>query len=469
MNFLTGEEIERIHVLSIRILSEIGVKIHSNSVCKLLEDAGAIRSKDGERMLISESVIKSAISSAPMSILLAARDEKQDIKIPLEKKIFAANGGTGVYVKNLLTGDSRPSTTDDLRGFTILGNELPQVDFLWGMVGALDQPPHLKALVELKTCFEFTTKHVQGESMNVEEARQMISLASILTGGPEELAKRPIFSAVQCPISPLTFEKGLVEAQTELARADIPVVAMSASLAGLTSPVTLSGTIVQVNAENLASLVITQAAKKGAPWIYSSDASPADLQSGSIDYEAFEGPLIRAGAGQMGKHYGFSTMVGGASIGDASCSLERVEDGLPYMMIEALIPTDLGSGFGGIDQAAGASFEQFLADAWVWELAREFARTFESDESAISFETIREASIDGTYLNKKHTLSRYRKEFLATTHPELAAKGEKKIEKKGALLKKAREEVEKLLKRPKMPLVSKDESDRIEELIGKLR
>jgi len=465
LEFLSKEEINRIHITSLRVLDEIGIALLSDSVRKLLEDYGAIRSKDGKRMLIPESVVKSAILSAPKSILFAARDKKYDFTTPSEDKLFVANGGEGIYVKNLLTGDSYPSTNDDLRDFTIFANELPQVDFIWGMVGALDQPLFLKELVEVKTCFEYTTKHVQSGPLTAEQARDMVALTSILTDGADELAKRPILSAVVCPISPLTFEKGLAEAQVELARASIPVVAMSASLAGITSPVTLSGTIVQVNAENLASLVITQAAKKGAPWIYSSDSSPADLQSGSIDYEAFEAPLLRTGAGQMGKHYGFSTMVSGASLENRSLSLRTVQDGLPHMIIESIIPSDLGTGMGGIDQAAGASFEQFLVDAWVWELAREFARTFESDESAISIETIREAASDGTYLNKKHTLSRYRKEFLSTTRPEVASKGEEKIEKKGAILRKAREEAEKLLKKPKTILVSKEESREMEKFI----
>jgi trimethylamine--corrinoid protein Co-methyltransferase len=61
----------------------------------------------------------------------------------------------------------------------------------------------------------------------------------------------------------------------ELAKAGIPVVAMNAPIAGVTSPVTLAGTVAQVTAENLASLVICQAGKKDAPFIFSSDSSPA--------------------------------------------------------------------------------------------------------------------------------------------------------------------------------------------------
>lgn len=469
LNFLDRTEIERIHAISISILEEIGITVHSDSVSELLVEHGCIKSEDGKRLLIPESVVKSAISDAPKSILLVARGEGQDMRIPSDDTIFMANGGTGIFIKDMVTGESRDSTKEDLRKFTILVDEMPQVDFCWNMVGALDQPDEIKGLVEFKTSLENTTKHIQGESMNAEEARHMVELGAVLTDGFEELANRPIFSSVQCPISPLSFEKGLAEAQVELSRAGIPIVAMSASLAGLTSPITLSGTIAQVNAENLASLVISQASSRGAPWIYSSDASPANLTSGSIDYGAFESPLLRAGCGQMSRYYGFPTMVSGASVEELSLSLRSAREGVIHMLIEALIPSDLGSGFGGIDQAAGASMEQLIVDAWIWSLAGEFARTFDTDELAISFETIREAAEDGTYLNKSHTMSRYRKEFAAVTHPELGLEGREDLGSPGKLIRDARDEVKRILARPRSSVVTSEQSREMAGIIDRSR
>ena len=465
MEFLRSEEVRRIHDTSVKILEQVGVLVHSEGVRRMLTENGAEPSDRTNRVLLPEEIVKAALASAPKTVLLASRDKSKDLKIPTKGRLFVCNGGEGVYMRDLVTGTKRSSTLEDYRDFARLTESLPQLDFSWGMVGALDVPGHLKNVVELKESFEYTTKHLQGGAASAEEARNMIELASMLVGGQKELAKRPIFSCTECPISPLTFESGLADAQVELARAGIPVVSMVASVAGLTSPVTLSGSLAQINAENLASLVITQTANRYAPWIYSSDSVPGDLTTGSIDYGALEANLLRTGAGQMGKFYGLPTMVAGIGIEESSMLLGSVRDGVPYMVVQGLVPSDLGSGMGGLDQAAGASFEQLIVDAWVWDIAREFIREFDADDAAISFETIRDAAFDGNFLAKRHTLFRFKKESTATTKPEAVFSGRQGSGPPGAVVKKAKLEVERLLKRPCTPVVSKDEARELDAFV----
>jgi len=445
LQFLTGDEIRRIHETSIRVLEQVGVAIESSSVSRLLLENGCTRSKDGERVIIPESVVKSGLARAPKSVLLASPDGRHDIRIPDHERLFVASGGEGVYIKDMLTGETWTPRSEDLTMLVQLADSLTQVDFVWFLVGAQDQPAHLKGLSEMKTGFSNTVKHIQSGAANAAEARNVVKLASILTDGQEKLAKRPIFSAVQCPISPLIFETGLVEAQVELARAGIPVVSMSAAVAGLTAPVTIAGMLTQINAENLASLVVTQCAMKGAPWIYSSDSVMGDLKTGSIDYGALESNIARTGAGQMGRFYGLPTMVAGIGLESGSLLLGRPRDGLSTMINQALVPSDLGSGLGGIDQAAGASFEQLVVDAWVWDLAKEFIRNFSVGDLDISYDTIRDAGLDGNFLGKRHTITRFKQELVAVSKPEAVISGRGESEPRGQLLKKAKDEVRRLL------------------------
>jgi len=468
LEFLGKQEIARIHDTSLRVLEKVGVLVHSESTRDMLLKSGALASKDGSRVLMPEEIVRSALSDAPKTVLLAGRDRKHDITIPSADRVYVATGGEGVYIKDLVSGQTRPSHSDALRDFAILAEALPQVDFFWPIVGALEQPVHRKGMTELKVSMENTVKHVQAMATTGLEARQMVEFGCIFTGTPEALAKRPLFSAVECPISPLTFEEGLVEGQVELAKAGIPVVAMSASVLGLTSPVTIAGTIAQVNAENLASLVISQTARKGAPFIYSSDSCPGDLQLGSIDYGALEASLVRAGMGQMGRHYGLPTMVCGIGLEELSVGLANLWEGVPYMLTQSIVPSDLASGFGGIDQAAGASFEQLLVDAWVWDIAKEFTRPFDASDEAISFETIRDAGLDGNFLAKRHTAARFRKESAATRLPDAALGNRRKGTVRGAVIKKAHEEVARMLKAPREPLVSRQESMAAEDYLRKM-
>jgi trimethylamine--corrinoid protein Co-methyltransferase len=468
LEFLSSEEIRRIHDTAVKVLEQVGVVVNSGSVSRLLIDNGCTQSKDGLRVLVPESVVKSALAKVPKSILLASRDGKHDMRVPSDR-LYATNGGEGVYVKDLVTGERHTPTTEDVRNFFVLSGDLPQTDFCWPMVGAQDYTPHLKGFIEMKIGYESTHKHIQSAASDAEEARNLQKLATILTGGQDRFAKRPIWSAVQCPISPLTFEASLVEAQVELAKSGVPVVSMSAAVAGMTSPVTIAGTIAQITAENLASLVITQTSSKGAPWIFSSDSVPGDLKSGSIDYGSLEANLMRSAAGQMGRFYGLPTMVVGLGIEGQSMLLGRAREGVPIMAMQALVNSDLGSGFGGLDEAAGASYEQLVADAWVWDSAKEFIRTFTADETAISFETIREAGIDGNFLGKRHTLGRFKQESAGVTKPEAVMSGICESEPRGTLIKKAKEEAYRILKAQRESAVTRDEADEMDKLLRSLR
>ncbi len=467
LEILGRHDVDRIHGTSIKVLERVGIQVHSSLVSDELLRTGATRSKDGTRILIPEEMVNEALRKAPRSILLASRDGRNDITIP-SGRLFVANGGEGVYMKDMLTGATKPADSTDLRKFAILSEAMPQADFFWPMVGAQEQPVDLKGITEADVSLRYTRKHVQAMATNMQEARDMVELAALLTGGKEELAKRPIISAVECPISPLTFEHGLVEGQFELSKWGIPVVAMSAAVAGLTSPVTIAGTTAQVNAENLASLVISQTAREGAPFIYSSDSCPGDLQGGSIDYSALEAPLMRTAIGQMGRSYGLPTMVTGIGTEGLSVTLANAWEGVAHVALQTMVPSDLGSGLGGVDQAMGASTEQFVADAWVWEIARNMAREFEFDDAAISLETISEAGIDGKFLSKRHTMARFRKEAVSTIMPAAAPATRSRETERGALIRKAKAEADRILAAGK-EVVSKEEGAAMAELMGRIR
>ena len=466
LRFIDDTEIERVYETALRVLGEVGVKINSEEVARMVEDNGATSSEDGKRTLIPEELVKAALKSAPKSVLLAAPDASHDIRIPSEEgRMFVANGGEGVSLVNMVTGDRRPSRAEDLRDFAILVEELPQVDFFWPMVGALEQPNDIKELMELKTSFEWSSKHIQMGAITARQASIMVDMAALLTDGIDNLSKRPIYSAVQCPISPLSFEKGLIEAQVVFARAGIPVVAMSASVAGLTSPVTISGTMAQITAENLASLVITQTAKKGAPFIFSSDSSPGDLKTGSIDYGALENVLFRAAAGQVGQYIGLPKMVAGVGLENLSVAVGNIWEGVPYVACQSLVASDLGSGLGGTDQAVGASLEQLMLDAWVWEAAVELTRDFDFSHDAISFDTIRSATLDGNFLAKKHTSLRFRDESTATRMPAVTIAERLKGSSRKAAIAEAREEAMKILGEPHEPRLDRATSAEIDRIM----
>jgi len=84
-------------------------------------------------------------------------------------------------------------------------------------VVANDVPALMRGLIELATALRNTGKHIEPEAFDAREAQYEIEIAAAIVGGKEELRKRLIISAIQSPISPLSYDKGSMEASIELA------------------------------------------------------------------------------------------------------------------------------------------------------------------------------------------------------------------------------------------------------------
>ena len=77
--------------------------------------------------------------------------------------------------------------------------------------------------------------------------------------GLKLLQERPIVSAITCwTVSPLHLDTGVTGILIEWCKHGLPVALSSAPMAGSTSPVTLAGTLTQLNAEQLSGVVLTQ-------------------------------------------------------------------------------------------------------------------------------------------------------------------------------------------------------------------
>jgi len=412
LRFLDDSEEDPVHAESLRCLREVGVMVRSPAVLDILEKAGAIVDRKAGVAKLPESLVTEALKKAPKSIRLHARDPRHDLQLPVEKTPYVATNGLAVYTLDLETGEKRASTRKDIAAFGKLADGLSGVDYFWTTMTATEVPQGAHSLHELWTALQGCTKHVQGVSIiNAADGKAQVELGAIIAGGRDELRKKPVFSVICCTVAPLSFERGAIEGQVELARAGIPVVSMSMSLSGLTSPVTVAGTIVNANAENLASLVITQCACPGSPHIYSSESAPIDMATGNINYYAPEYPFIASALGQMAHRYRLPSLVGSWGSGGERPGIPESLSEIYGMTITMFSGTDLASGIGSIDVAKGVAMEQAVLDSWLWEDVKVFLRKYNVDKEATAFDIIKDVGHTGSFLTHPHTQRNFRKEL----------------------------------------------------------
>ena len=407
---LSRDEEDLLHLKSIELLETIGARIHSEKVLGVLSDFGAAVDTKTHIALIPESAVNEALAKAPKEFTLRGRDKDFDISLPSRGDPYLTTDGLTLYVKDHLTGENRNASRDDFAQFARLADALDQISLFWPIVTISDVPAHVHNLYELWESFKSCRLHVQCDCVSEEDASRQMRLASLVVG-EEELSKRPIFSVAIDPVAPLSFDGGPAEAQVAFAQAGIPILCHSMSLSGLSSPVTVAGTLVNVHAENLASLVITQAACPGAPHIYGSSSTPIDMVTGSIDYTAPEGLLISAGAGQLARRCGRPCTVSDWGAGVKGVGIRTSFTELAAHLGTVFAGSDIVPGVGGLDDAKGCSLAQMIIDAHLWDGFTNFMRDFTVSEETIALDVVRDVGHGNCFLMHEHTARKFRKEL----------------------------------------------------------
>lgn len=411
MGVLSKDDVEQVHAVSLRILSEVGVKVDSPSVLGMMAKAG-IRVDESKGLVFpDEGTVARALKDAPRKIGICSRGGR-DFSIPEPGVSLISTDGQPPAVFDIATGEKRASKLQDVIDFAVLADALPEVDYVWPPVVATDVPSGKSSWFEFLATIGNCAKHIQHGATSPEEARFQVEVASAIAGSPEELKRRPLFSDVCTPISPLKYDQGEAEALVVLARAGVPVVHLSMGIAGSVTPVTIAGTLAIINAENLCGLTMSQVASPGAPVIYSSFSGVTDLKSGVFLCGTPEGVLMDAAAVEMARHYGLPVCAGGPSNASRTLSAEAGLQTMMTAMGAMLVGADLVVGLGGLDRAGMMSKEKLVMDCEAWRWLKRLRRGVDVNDDTLGFESIKRHGPGGIFLSDPHTLKHMRKDMM---------------------------------------------------------
>jgi len=402
LNLLSKDELDQIHNSTLEILENPGLIIPSKRVLEILERAGANVNHEKNSVTIPPNIVGEALKKAPKTMRYGARNPKYDILLE-KKQTYFTTDGYGVFIKDVKTGERKSSTSEDLAQWARIVDSLNKIHVLWPSVTPTELPDHLQRIHGLITCLDNAEKHVEFFAIDAEEARYEIEIAAAVVGGREELKRRPVFSAVQCPIAPLKYDRGLIEAVIEFANAGIPVVPLSMPMAGQTGPATLAGTLAITSAEILGSLVVSEFANPGAPVLYGACPGNIDFRTGSMVVSPEYG-LVNIGLAQLARYYDLpSEVCGGCSsskIVDAQAAYERVLTLAPVV----LAGPDLVVGMGGLEDAKTMVPELLVIDNEILEGLLRLVEGFDVSDETVALDVIRKVGPGGHYMTQKHTV-----------------------------------------------------------------
>jgi trimethylamine---corrinoid protein Co-methyltransferase len=400
--FQDTEILATIHAHSLELLENTGIRFYSERARSILHGAGA--RIEGDIVKIPATVVESALANAPATFTLHARESTNDLAIDGNQTYYSQDG-CAAHTLDFETGRRRQSTKADIGAMALISDYLDAIDIISPTVSAQDVPPAGIVVHELEACFLNSGKHVVTESVtSARDAQAQIELGATIVGGREELRKRPIFSNFVCTISPLTQDHGGIEAALEFAEAGIPVGIYPMATSGVTSPVTLAGTLAVTNAEVISALALIQLAVPGAKVFYSGGPATIDLRTGSYTATSPEAIWLRTMIAKMAGFYRVPSIVGaGATSAKLPGAQAAWENALSFVF-PSLAGASVLFGLGLLDGSNLLTYEQILLDAEAGAMLKRLLSGVSLSADAFALPLIAELGPGGVFLDQEHTV-----------------------------------------------------------------
>ena len=415
LKVLTDAEIQRIHQAALTVLDEIGIADAPQSGIDIMVAAGARLGDDG-RLRYSPALVEDMLAKAGRDITLFGRDPAHDMKLSGTNVHY----GTAGAAVNMVEPDGREyrhSTLRDLYDAARITDQLDNIHFLQRPMVARDLTDNLELdLNTLYACCTGTTKHVGTSITEPENAKACLELAYAMAGGEDAFRARPFASNSNCfVVPPLKFATESCEVMEICIRGGMPVLLLSAGMAGATAPATLAGALVQAVAECLAGIVYVNAIQPGHPAIFGTWPFVVDLRTGAMSIGSGEQALLTAGCAQMHQFYG---LPGGAAAGASDSKLPDMQAGWEQMCSNVMAGL---SGLNMVYEAAGmhASLLGFchesliLGDDIIGQSLR-CLKGIEVTDETLAIDAMREVCLGGPghYLGVGETLARMETDYV---------------------------------------------------------
>lgn len=417
LRVLTDAQVAQIHEAALQALEVIGLADAPQSGIDAMVGVGAVLVLGEDRRIrFPRAVVEEALAKAARDITLMARDPRFDMHLS-GTKVHFGTAGAAVHIVDAETNIYRESTAQDLHDAARLTQALDNVHFFQRPMVCRDIKDNLE--MDLNTLYGAvagTSKHIGTSFSDPSHVAPCMELIHMLAGGEEAWRARPFISNSNCfVVPPMKFATESCETMEMCIRAGMPVLLLSAGMAGATAPSTIAGAVVQATAECLAGLVYVNALSPGFPAIFGTWPFGLDLRTGAMCLGSGEQALMSAACAQMHQFYG---LPGGAAGGASDAKGPDMQAGWEQMCSNVMAGL---SGLNMVYEAAGmhASLLGFCLDSLVLSddligQALRCVRGIEVNDETMALDQMAEVCLGGNghYLGTDKTLALMETDFV---------------------------------------------------------
>jgi trimethylamine--corrinoid protein Co-methyltransferase len=398
MSSLARDDVERIHEHSLDLLERVGIDYQTPRALEILEQAGCPVDYDRTWASLPRDLVEWALQQAPRVVRLCARDPSRDVVLD-GRRPHHTTSSQGTRALDLESGELHESTAEDLRRGLLFADALDMIEIVHAIVAAMDVPAHVRTIKHFALAFAQTSKHVRTGVLHAGEVPFVVGMAKAAAGGD---GFRPIFSVVDCTISPLMHDGPMTEACIKLAGLRVPILVYPMPLAGGTSPVTIGGTILLHNVEFLSGLVLFQVINPGTPIIYGTGASQLDMRTGGYGGGA-DGYGMMLALCDLARFYNLPVNLSGLCPASDSLDAQYGHEATAAALLAFLSGADEMYSMGLLGNAQTLSLEKMVLDNHLTHQIETMVRTIPVDEAHLQVDLIERVGIGGHYLNQRET------------------------------------------------------------------
>jgi trimethylamine--corrinoid protein Co-methyltransferase len=407
---LSEDQLEELFESVLHLLEYTGLDVYHDEARELLKEAGAW--VDGLRVRLPSYLVKDALSKAPRSFTLWARDgnPKHNIHIGPGRAHF----GPGPTCPNFIdveTLERRPYVKSDVPLVAKVVDALPNIDFCESLGTVGDVHHELGALYEFAGMFPNTSKPIVAWSYDRFDSAGIHEIAIAEAGGQEAFERRPNYVHYCEPLSPLTSTFEALDKLLFAARHRVPLIFTPCPISGGTAPITSAGIIIQGAAESWMGLTLAQHVRPGLPFFMGGVYGPMDMSSMILAYGAPELPLNMAGLTELAHYAGLPLWQTGGCTDSKTFDEQAMIEGGMSVLFSALTGGDLCHDVGYTESAMTGSMFQLAAMDEAIGYARRITRGIEVNEDTLAVKVIDNVGPNGHYLREMHTRRYYRTEF----------------------------------------------------------
>jgi trimethylamine---corrinoid protein Co-methyltransferase len=411
MEVLSADQLEAIHLTSLRILEQLGIELRSPRACEIMRAAGAQVDAASGMVRIDRGLVEQALATAPRSFTLTPRNPARQVTLGGNHINFGLVAGPP-NVHDRERG-RRSGNFTDYCDFIRLAHYFNAIHLLGNQVCApIELPASSRHLDTYRANIHYCDLAFHISAIGAGRALDGIRMMAIARGITlEELAASPGVITIISVNSPRRFDEGMTEGLIAMSTHGQPVVITPFTLMGAMAPVSLAAALAQQNAEALFGVVLAQAVRPGTPVAYGAFTSNVDLRSGAPAFGTPENAKANVASGQLARRYGLPYRTSNASASNAADAQGVYETEMSLwgaiLGHANLVYHAAGWQEGGLT----ASFEKLVLDVEMLQLMMQFLEPVQVDEAELGFEAIRGVKTGGHFFGEPHTLERYEHAF----------------------------------------------------------